>query len=120
MHFDPSSMPQRPASSSSSSSTMPLHSASSYATPSMDAVGAATAAAGIGEATPSAEGRAVTGVLDLGVGLVMSRVYANYWGGDLALRTMNNYGTDAYVTLVTGNQAENIGMTPGGHDPDEQ
>jgi signal transduction histidine kinase len=42
--------------------------------------------------------------LHLGLGLPMSRVYANYWGGNIAVHSMHGYGTDAYVKIVTGNQ----------------
>ncbi|KAI8367966.1 branched-chain alpha-ketoacid dehydrogenase [Choanephora cucurbitarum] len=46
----------------------------------------------------------------LGIGLPMSRVYAEYWGGDLNLVTMEGYGTDAYVRIPKlGTQSENLG-----------
>jgi len=35
----------------------------------------------------------------LGYGLPLSRVYANYFGGDLKLVSLEGYGTDAYVHL---------------------
>ncbi|KAI8989422.1 branched-chain alpha-ketoacid dehydrogenase [Pilobolus umbonatus] len=45
----------------------------------------------------------------LGIGLPMSRVYAEYWGGNINLVTMEGYGTDAYVRIPRlGNQIENI------------
>ncbi|KAJ3108149.1 hypothetical protein HDU97_002061 [Phlyctochytrium planicorne] len=47
--------------------------------------------------------------LNLGLGLPMSRVYANYWGGGMALHSMHGYGTDAYVRIATrGNAVENL------------
>ncbi|KAJ3116031.1 hypothetical protein HDU96_010569 [Phlyctochytrium bullatum] len=46
--------------------------------------------------------------LNLGLGLPMSRVYANYWGGAIAVHSMPGYGTDAYVRIATGNQMENL------------
>ena len=33
----------------------------------------------------------------LGLGLPLSRVYARYFGGELSVLSMQNYGTDAYV-----------------------
>ncbi|KAI8612470.1 hypothetical protein BC830DRAFT_1136506 [Chytriomyces sp. MP71] len=46
--------------------------------------------------------------LHLGLGLPMSRVYANYWNGAIALHTMDGHGTDAYVKISLGNQMENL------------
>ncbi|KAI8647030.1 branched-chain alpha-ketoacid dehydrogenase [Parasitella parasitica] len=47
--------------------------------------------------------------LRLGIGLPMSRVYAEYWGGDINIVTMEGYGTDAYVRIPRlGTQNENI------------
>jgi signal transduction histidine kinase len=43
-------------------------------------------------------------MLHLGLGLPMSRVYANYFGGSITLNSMHGYGTDAYVKILTGNQ----------------
>lgn len=34
-----------------------------------------------------------------GYGLPISRLYARYFGGDLAIISMENYGTDAYLHL---------------------
>ncbi|KAG5456982.1 MAG: hypothetical protein BJ554DRAFT_3121 [Olpidium bornovanus] len=46
---------------------------------------------------------------NLGIGLNMSRVYANYWGGDLSVYSVWGYGTDAYVRISRlGNQVENL------------
>ncbi|KAI8870842.1 alpha-ketoacid dehydrogenase kinase [Ramicandelaber brevisporus] len=46
----------------------------------------------------------------LGFGLPMSRVYANYWGGELAVQTMAGLGTDAYLQLPKlGNVVEQVG-----------
>ncbi|CEJ01697.1 hypothetical protein G6F70_006354 [Rhizopus microsporus] len=45
----------------------------------------------------------------LGIGLPMSKVYAEYWGGSLQLVTMEGYGTDAYVKIPRlGTQNENL------------
>ncbi|KAI9342852.1 branched-chain alpha-ketoacid dehydrogenase, partial [Obelidium mucronatum] len=46
--------------------------------------------------------------LHLGLGLPMSRVYANYWGGTIGVHSMHGYGTDAYVKISTGNQMEQL------------
>ncbi|CEP12560.1 hypothetical protein [Parasitella parasitica] len=47
--------------------------------------------------------------LRLGIGLPMSRVYAEYWGGDINIVTMEGHGTDAYVRIPRlGTQNENI------------
>ena len=51
--------------------------------------------------------------LRLGIGLPMSRVYVEYWGGNINVVTMEGYGTDAYVTLPRlGTQNENIVSDP--------
>ncbi|KAI7902516.1 branched-chain alpha-ketoacid dehydrogenase [Cokeromyces recurvatus] len=45
----------------------------------------------------------------LGIGLPMSRVYAEYWGGEIKIITMEGFGTDAYVRIPRlGTQNENI------------
>ncbi|KAJ3137654.1 hypothetical protein HK100_000498 [Physocladia obscura] len=46
--------------------------------------------------------------LHLGLGLPMSRVYANYWGGTIGVHSMHGYGTDAYIKISLGNQAEHL------------
>ncbi|KAJ8655167.1 hypothetical protein O0I10_009202 [Lichtheimia ornata] len=47
----------------------------------------------------------------VGMGLPMSRVYAEYWGGELQVMTMDGYGTDAYVRIPRlGTNAENLGL----------
>ncbi|KAI8051366.1 branched-chain alpha-ketoacid dehydrogenase, partial [Gilbertella persicaria] len=49
-------------------------------------------------------------IMRLGIGLPMSRVYAEYWGGDINLVTMEGYGTDAYVRIPRlGTTSENLG-----------
>ncbi|KAL0085356.1 branched-chain alpha-ketoacid dehydrogenase kinase [Phycomyces blakesleeanus] len=51
------------------------------------------------------------GPMHLGMGLPLSRVYAEYWGGELQIMTMDGYGTDAYVRIPRlGIMAENIGF----------
>ncbi|KAK9768826.1 putative [Pyruvate dehydrogenase (acetyl-transferring)] kinase 2, mitochondrial [Basidiobolus ranarum] len=58
----------------------------------------------------------VSPLLSLGIGLPMSRVYANYWGGRLEVSTMEGFGTDAYLHLCKlGNLPENIDLD----DPSE-
>ncbi|KAF9184684.1 hypothetical protein BGZ51_003188 [Haplosporangium sp. Z 767] len=47
--------------------------------------------------------------MHLGIGLPMSKVYAEYWGGDLKVFTMHGYGTDAYARFCKfGNIYENF------------
>ncbi|KAF9431780.1 hypothetical protein BGZ76_011712 [Entomortierella beljakovae] len=47
--------------------------------------------------------------MHLGIGLPMSRVYAEYWGGDLKVFTMHGYGTDVYARFCKfGNIYENF------------
>ncbi|KAI8912301.1 branched-chain alpha-ketoacid dehydrogenase [Powellomyces hirtus] len=58
-----------------------------------------------------AEHHIVPPSLKLGLGLPMSKVYANYWGGDIEVITLDGYGTDAYVGLKVGNQVENLTYT---------
>jgi len=44
-----------------------------------------------------------------GVGLPLSRTYARYFGGDLDIKSMEGYGTDAYLHLnVLGDGCENL------------
>ncbi|CAH1767654.1 12401_t:CDS:2, partial [Entrophospora sp. SA101] len=47
--------------------------------------------------------------LNLGIGLPMSKVYAEYWDGGLELVTMDGFGTDSYVKVSRlGNREENL------------
>jgi hypothetical protein len=47
----------------------------------------------------------------LGIGLTMSRIYAEYWGGELQILTMDGFGTDAYVRIPRlGTNIENLGI----------
>jgi K+-sensing histidine kinase KdpD len=46
--------------------------------------------------------------ISLGIGIPMCRVFANYWGGNMNLYSMSGHGTDAYVTITTGNAFENL------------
>ncbi|KAI7878313.1 alpha-ketoacid dehydrogenase kinase [Lichtheimia hyalospora FSU 10163] len=49
------------------------------------------------------------GTPPLGIGLPMSRVYAEYWGGDINVVSMPGWGTDAYVRIPRfGTQNENL------------
>ncbi|KAI9251059.1 branched-chain alpha-ketoacid dehydrogenase [Sporodiniella umbellata] len=46
-----------------------------------------------------------------GLGLTMSRVYAEYWGGELQVIPMNGFGTDVYVRIPRlGTGIENVGI----------
>ncbi|ORZ09907.1 hypothetical protein BCR42DRAFT_423308 [Absidia repens] len=57
----------------------------------------------------------------LGIGLILSRVYAEYWGGELQIISMDNYGTDAYVRIPrNGLMTENIGNEPTGAQQQQQ
>lgn len=45
----------------------------------------------------------------LGIGLPMSKVYSEYWGGELQIMSMEGFGTEAYLRIPRlGNQTENI------------
>ncbi|KAG0768121.1 hypothetical protein G6F57_005262 [Rhizopus arrhizus] len=47
----------------------------------------------------------------LGIGLTMSKIYAEYWGGELQMITMDGYGTDVYVRIPKlGTSIENLGI----------
>ena len=47
--------------------------------------------------------------LKLGMGLPMSRVYAEYWAGSLELHSLDGYGTDAYLQISKlGNKNEQV------------
>lgn len=47
--------------------------------------------------------------LRLGMGLPMSRVYAEYWAGKLELHSLEGFGTDAFLQLSKlGNKSEQI------------
>lgn len=49
--------------------------------------------------------------LKLGIGLPMSRVYAEYWGGSLEQTTMNGYGADVYLHIEKlGNRLEQLNI----------
>ncbi|KAI9494341.1 branched-chain alpha-ketoacid dehydrogenase, partial [Zychaea mexicana] len=49
------------------------------------------------------------GQTHLGMGLTMSRILAEYWGGELQVMTMEGFGTDAYVRIPRlGTKAENL------------
>ncbi|KAI8339243.1 branched-chain alpha-ketoacid dehydrogenase [Chlamydoabsidia padenii] len=53
----------------------------------------------------------------LGMGLPMSKVYAEYWGGDINLQTLHGWGTDAYVRIPKlGDQMEHLDVED--HDSD--
>ena len=47
--------------------------------------------------------------LRLGVGLPMSRVYAEYWAGSLEIQSMEGYGTDSFLQIPKlGNKNEQL------------
>ncbi|RUS13404.1 hypothetical protein BC937DRAFT_95381 [Endogone sp. FLAS-F59071] len=55
------------------------------------------------------DGTIIPPSLRLGIGLPMSKVYAEYWGGELNVMTMDGFGTDAYVRIPKlGNKMENL------------
>lgn len=61
--------------------------------------------------TERASQAANLGQVHLGMGLPMSRIYAEYWGGELQVQTMEGYGTDVYVRIPRlGTKAENLGF----------
>ncbi|KAI8067861.1 hypothetical protein BC940DRAFT_300626 [Gongronella butleri] len=48
----------------------------------------------------------------LGIGLILSRIYAEYWGGELQIISMDGFGTDAYVRIPRlGLSPENIDVS---------
>jgi pyruvate dehydrogenase kinase 2/3/4 len=52
----------------------------------------------------------------LGIGLTMSKIYAEYWGGELQIITMDGHGTDAYVRIPRlGTNTENLGIEKQAH-----
>jgi pyruvate dehydrogenase kinase 2/3/4 len=49
--------------------------------------------------------------LRLGMGLPMSRVYAEYWAGSLELHSLEGYGVDAFLQISKlGNKNEQLSM----------
>ncbi|ORX59821.1 alpha-ketoacid dehydrogenase kinase [Hesseltinella vesiculosa] len=45
----------------------------------------------------------------LGIGLILARIYSEYWGGELQIISMDGFGTDAYVRIPRlGLSLENI------------
>lgn len=38
------------------------------------------------------------------IGLQLAKIFANYWGGELQIHTMEGYGTDAYIRIVTSGE----------------
>jgi len=62
----------------------------------------------------------ITGDRMRGFGLPLARIYARYFGGELTLKSMEGYGTDAYLYLPRlGDACENLPLSvrasPGGH-----
>ncbi|KAG2230863.1 hypothetical protein INT48_003026 [Thamnidium elegans] len=52
----------------------------------------------------------------LGIGLTMSKIYSEYWGGELQILTMDGHGTDAYVRIPRlGTNTENLGIEKQAH-----
>lgn len=49
--------------------------------------------------------------LRLGMGLPLSRVYAEYWAGSLELHSLEGYGVDAFLQISKlGNKNEQLSM----------
>jgi hypothetical protein len=49
--------------------------------------------------------------LRLGMGLPLSRVYAEYWAGNLELHSLEGYGVDAFLQISKlGNKNEQLTM----------
>ena len=49
--------------------------------------------------------------LKLGMGLPLSRVYAEYWAGNLEVHSLEGYGVDAFLTISKlGNKNEQLTM----------
>lgn len=49
--------------------------------------------------------------LKLGLGLPMTRVYAEYWGGSLQHTSMEGYGTDVFLHIEKlGNRLEQLNI----------
>lgn len=47
--------------------------------------------------------------LRLGIGLPMSRVYAEYWAGSLELHSLEGYGVDVFLQISKlGNKSEQL------------
>jgi pyruvate dehydrogenase kinase 2/3/4 len=47
--------------------------------------------------------------LRLGIGLPMSRIYAEYWAGSLELHSLEGYGVDAFLQIPKlGNRNEQL------------
>lgn len=45
----------------------------------------------------------------VGIGLLMSRVFAEYWGGSIDIMSLNGYGSDVYVRIqVSGDEGEKL------------
>ncbi|KAI9306104.1 hypothetical protein BJ944DRAFT_282074 [Cunninghamella echinulata] len=45
------------------------------------------------------------------IGLIMSRIFAEYFGGELQVMTLESYGTDVYVRIPRlGSHTENLGI----------
>jgi [3-methyl-2-oxobutanoate dehydrogenase (acetyl-transferring)] kinase len=63
------------------------------------AVGDRDAGVGFGGGAASAAGAARHEMAGLGFGLPLTRLYARYFGGELALQNMPGYGVDAFLTL---------------------
>jgi signal transduction histidine kinase len=49
--------------------------------------------------TISASGGHLSSIAGLGYGLPLSRAYAEYFGGSIAVQSLFGWGTDVYLTL---------------------
>jgi len=62
-----------------------------------------------GHEAAQGSGSNVPALAGYGVGLPLSRLYARYFGGDLAIKSLEGYGTDVFVHLSRlGNDCENL------------
>ena len=50
----------------------------------------------------------VTEIDSINFGLILSKVYANYWNGDVSMVSMDGYGADIYLTVSVENLSENL------------
>lgn len=59
-------------------------------------------------------------IAGLGYGLPLSRAYAEYFGGGIALQSMYGWGTDLYLTLQGIGKMEEVKQAPTGFDKLQQ
>jgi hypothetical protein len=64
--------------------------------------------------TISASGTDASSIAGLGYGLPLSRAYAEYFGGGIAIQSMYGWGTDVYLTLQGIGKMEDMKNAPSG------